>query len=197
MGALAQFQALTAARSGGGAGPVAVTWDPNSAALNGAVALTNGNLTGTETSADPTGAVTLTTAIASGKAVAKVTLTAAGDPVNDLYVLLLAGADPETATETFGFFCDGTAFHDPDNPDLGRPIPSGSNIRLWINQVSGKMWMGNDAGGPAGDPEAGTGEAFAFTPGTPLWLRVGFTAIGAAATLDPTYSSGSYAALNP
>lgn len=175
-----------------------LTWDADSPALNGAVALTNGNLTGTSTSDDPTGAVTLPSAITSGKVVTKVTLTYPGAAsAGQTPVYLIVGADLETATEFFGFFCDGTAFHDPDNPDLSRPVPSGSSMRLWINQTTGKLWMGNDASGPAGDPEAGTSPAFTFTPGTPLWLRVALSVTGAVATLVPDYTSGTYVAPTP
>lgn len=188
---------LTAARSFGSA--QSLTWDADSTAL-GAAVLSNGDLTGSITTDDPNGAVTLPSAITSGKVVAKVTLTYPGAAALGECIAYLQAGDTEGSGGSFAFYCDGTAYHDPDNPDLSRPVPSGSSLRLWINQTTGKLWMGNDASGPAGDPEAGTSPAFTFTPGTPLWLRVNiYSSTGGvtSATLVPDYTSGTYVAPTP
>lgn len=74
---------------------------------------------------------------------------------------------------------------------------SGQAMYIFVDFDAGKIWFG-DGIGPSGNPEAGTGAAQTFTPNTPLYIaaRLGFqtSTNTTSATLDPTYSSGSFAA---
>jgi hypothetical protein len=64
---------------------------------------------------------------------------------------------------------DGTTYHnDVSGPVTGPTYTDGDVVTVAVDFDAGKMWFGTAAGGYAGNPGAGTGEAFTFTPHTPL-----------------------------
>lgn len=104
---------------------------------------------------------------------------------------------------------------DPDNPDLvlevnkageggdtlgNTPtglgvVASGGRRRFLIDRTAGKVFVGNGSAF-AGDPEAGTGAAFNFTPDSPVRFYVSLAAGSGAtsATVSAVYSSGTFPA---
>lgn len=83
--------------------------------------------------------------------------------------------------------------------DLGRTVDVGEAFHVYIDRAAGKCWLDNDANSTAADREAGTNPTFTFTPGMALVFGVGIYSNDAATlakvTLDPTHSSGRFAAL--
>lgn len=178
----------------------AYAWDPEGTAL-GDVVLSDENLLATVSGADATGAVDLPFALPAGaKSVLKLTLVYPGaDDAGELQVFVFVGDTVDTAVESYAFFCDGTVFDNVTQTDLAKPVATTQAMRLWVNDITRKIWMGNPAG-PSGDPEAGTGQAFTYSDGLPVWLRATLvTPSGAVVSIaiDPDYTSGTYAAPTP
>lgn len=70
----------------------------------------------------------------------------------------------------FGQNSNGTGT-DPNNASYTLLMPNGSTCGLAIDIPAGKAWMCDSEGTyGTGDPAAGTGPMFTFTPGTPVYF---------------------------
>lgn len=154
-----------------------VTWDP--AHLTGGVVLSNGNLSAS-LSVDTGGEARSTSAKSSGKWAVRV-LTSYGGAPGDAEVILGFG---EISLQ-FG--------------NSGTLVVADTALVLLIDIDAGKAWFGNDAG-VSGDPEAGTGEGATFASLAPYFFVQLYSLDNltpAIATIDPAYSSGTFAAWSP
>lgn len=81
---------------------------------------------------------------------------------------------------------------------ISLPFASGEDGFGYVDQASGKGWFDNESDSTAADREAGTNPHFTFPPGTSLVLAFdAYSADGitpTSITLDPTYTSGTFAA---
>jgi hypothetical protein len=190
---------------GGSQSPdVAFTWDPTnkSAAIN----LTNGNLSASTVS-DIQARAASTSQISTGKRMFTMAGTFSTDPSwNGDVSFGVALTTFDTSVEDYvgltadswGCFFSGTTQHFGDSSqNILSPTLTGGTMKCAVNFDSGKIWFGNDSGW-AGDPEAGTGEAWTFTPTTPLLIAYGADSDGVPVvlTMDPTATSGTFAAWN-
>lgn len=191
--------ALTAARTSAPAASGTVWGDTANCVLS------NGDLTAGTTEYDaPYGGAKSNISHSAGKYVAKITLTYTGAPANFESIAGVSTEAWDPATEAYYgntnlwmLFANGVYHHLVASADLGIPVASGEYMRVFVNFDTGKVWFGNQTS-VSGDPEAGTGEAFSLAPNTALHLAAvmysGDDATPVTATLDPTYSSGTFAA---
>lgn len=182
-------------------------WDAASKAAN--ITLSNGNLTAATLDDSSTEGAKSLPSRNAGKRALKFTVTyASGDATNYECVsgLVIDTFDTSTTDPSrFGFCTAGDGYilkmdgmGGSTFTDLGLPVASGGWFALLIDETAGKGWLKTADGSGAGDPEAGTGEHFTFDPGTAftagctLWSID--TVTPTSVTLDPTYSSGTFAA---
>lgn len=171
--------------------PQASTFDPSYAG-NGDLVFSVGNTVVTKGNGTSGGSArALLPMAASGKGALDIIFTFSGDvePTLELYF----GDDPDA----YDLLCqidkngDGASTDEQVASGLGA-VATGGHRRVLIDRAAGKVFVGNGSA-IAGDPEAGTGEAFVVAPGAQVWFGVSLTGTNAgSATVSGSYSSGSY-----
>lgn len=182
---------------GGGAGPVVVSWDP--ANKGSAITLSGGNLIAATLDI---GGIGTTVSHNSGKYVIRCLFVfiPGSDAAQRIGIASAAWIDsdhgPGFSADSYGLTASGFKINNNTTEDISRPFASGEYGIAWVNFNTGKIWFGTSVGGPSGDPESETGEAYNFTPNTAMQAAGEicsdngiFIAIG---TLDPTYTSGTF-----
>ena len=127
---------------------------------------------------------------ASGKAALDLTMTFSGD--GNVVLNLIFGADPDA----YDLYCE--IYNDGNGADTLGNLPTGLGVvatgghrRVLVDRAAGKVWIGNGTAF-AGDPEAGTGEAFNFTPGSPVWFGVFLSGVNPGSAQVNSYSTGTF-----
>lgn len=175
------------------------TWDP--ASKTAPVTLSNGNLTATTTDQVVEALMKGTVSHSTGKYALKFVCVFGAPASSEECGVGVVPATWDASTNTpsiadIGMYVGNDGFYIPAFIDLGLAITTGGYLVCAVNFDTGKIWFGN-AGGYSGDPEAGTGEAITFTPNTALIpMGAGYSDGGGtvSVTLDPTYTSGTFAA---
>jgi len=200
----AQFDALQSLLS---AFPCPCPSDMKWGAKNDLATFSNNDLTMTTTQGDHWGNARSSIAHCSGKRTFQLNLAPAIPNVEEIVVGFGTpsvdiseggGGVHGGQSNAFQSWCiadDGQKTHGNEYADIG--LASATMLRGFVDFDAGKVWFGNESG-TAGDPEAGSGEAFEFTPNTPLYvvasIYVSSPPGSVSATLAPGYSSGSFAA---
>lgn len=159
--------------SAGGGGGITVTWNP--ADKNALIDLSNNNLTATRGSAvSENKAARATTSYNAGKYYFEIEVDVAtasglgGGLATSLFNVNTG--DLYASTQSWVLFSlTGQPYHDSSavGTALGE-IPNGNRMMFAVDFDAGKIWMGGN-GTFSGDPAAGTGERFTFTPNTALF----------------------------
>lgn len=198
--------ALTTPRPSAPVAASGTTWD--AASKTAGITLSNSDLTATTASDAGYEYAKGLPSRNSGKRALKFTLAYGGVALLDgeIHAGLAADSwDLASLPERSGYAMTGDGFifatdgmGNYTSTDLGLPVLTGEWFALLIDEATGNGWVKTAAGSGAGNPEAGTGAHFTFTPGTAFIPACSiYSADGstpASVTLDPTYSSGTYAA---
>lgn len=190
----------------GGSSPPAegTTWDEANKTTN--VELSNGNLTASTVSGDDECTRSNRSIPTTGNTAVKVTLDYGATDAGDQPIGVgLSHVEDGIRDFQASLFCDGAAYDVVgEELEANVPITSGDPAYIYIKQdIGGGLgggWFDNDSQTTAADREAGTNPHFTFPTGSefvvglPCYSPDEVTAISG--TLDPTYSSGSFAAWN-
>lgn len=156
-----------------------MTWD--SALTPGGLTFSNGDLTVTRTSGDPNQYrwVPSTVSRSVGKRYFEVRAVVSGDVVGETAAIGLtdAGYDLESyigsdGIESVGYYANGSIWHDGSAIDTIGSYGEGDWTRCAVNFDTGQAWFGNESGWD-GNPAAGTGPTWTFTPNTELFAGFG------------------------
>lgn len=184
---------LRGVTSGGGMpAPVSgVTWDPATASAT--LVLSNGNLTAT--AQNSSGGFPRSTVAAGGVRATRFIPVFTGAPEDQE-----APAVISSDSVTIGVCADGFMMLAGGAAGTGPTFASGDEVDVLTDSVTGDGWYRVNGVG-SGDAEAGTGPNFTFPPGTEFYagsLTNGIYSLdenpSCSLTLDPTYSSGRFAA---
>ncbi|MFT3805418.1 hypothetical protein [Arenimonas sp.] len=181
---------------GGGDPPAATTWDANNMTAN--TTLSDGDLTASSASDVAPGEVKTTTSRSSGKRAARFTLNYGEGQFVGFGVAAVGALVPGQNNYLAALFQDGYFdIAEEGSNDIGLTVPTGGDGFIYYDPALGYVWVDNASDSTASDREAGINPHYTVTPFAPLALITNLgSAEGAAvsATLDPTYSSGSFQA---
>lgn len=190
--------ALTDARASAPA-EAGTTWDAANKTAN--VTLSGANLIASSVADGADASAVVTTFHATGKYHFRVLMTCVANSEGSIRVGLVPegwtlgvlGADADSYALTGA----GAKVNAGAAPSISRSVPSGSYFDGWVDFDNRLLWFGNEASGPSGDPEAGTGEAFALPPDIPFAIAVSLYSDDGTTPSTGTLqfvSSGTYAA---
>jgi hypothetical protein len=146
------------------------TWNPDD--IGTGLALSNGDLTAAKTGSAISRSGRATTSKTTGKKYFEVTADGIATDFN-LAAVCLAESTADLLTY-FGRFTDSVAYYGDGSVYNNDAIVvslaayvQGATVGLAVDLDAGKAWFRDGSGSfGAGDPTAGTGEHFSFTPGT-------------------------------
>lgn len=201
-----RLQSLTAASNAvTPEGEEGVTWDAGN--KSSFVTLSGTNLVASTTNAAAYRGVVSTGSHSTGKHAFRLVLNGSTDvaDMNEevMGAFVTAAFDPDSGAalsqDPAGWFMadDGWSYHDASSGDFGLPQAEGEAMFGYYNAALGYLWFDNESNSTAADREAGTNPHYTLPANTPLFVAAimyGISSASVSATLDPTYSSGTFAA---